>query len=143
MIGKKQLSLMKPTAYFINVARGEMVDQMALTEALTERRIAGAGLDVFEHEPPAPNDPLLRLDNVILTPHWLCSTRQAGRLTMTSVIQGILRVASGEVPDHVLNPDVLQRPGFQAKLARWAARADLAGSALQRASEFLSGCAVS
>jgi phosphoglycerate dehydrogenase-like enzyme len=122
MIGQRQLALMKPTAYFVNVARGEMVDQPALVRVLQERRIAGAGLDVFEHEPPAADDPLLTLDNVMLTPHWLCSTRQASRLTMTSVITGMLHVAAGELPANILNPAVVDRPGFRAKLAQQAAR---------------------
>ncbi len=65
---------MKPHAYFINVARGEIVDQAALVRALRERWFAGAGLDVFEHEPLPLDDPLVALDNVILTPHWLPST---------------------------------------------------------------------
>jgi phosphoglycerate dehydrogenase-like enzyme len=122
MIGEQLLRSMKPTAYFINVARGEMVDQPALTRVLQERRIAGAGLDVFEHEPPAPDDPLLDLDNVILTPHWLCSTRQAGRMTMASVIDGMLHVAAGELPANILNPEVVDRPGFRSKLAARAVR---------------------
>jgi phosphoglycerate dehydrogenase-like enzyme len=118
LIGARELSLMKPTAYFINVARGEMVDETALITALRERRIAGAGLDVFEQEPLPPSSELLTLDNVILTPHWLCSTRQAGRTTMADVLDGILRVAHGQLPDNILNPDVIYRPGFQEKLKR-------------------------
>ena len=84
LITAGQLALMKPTAYFINVGRGELVDQQALADALRDRRIAGAGLDVFEVEPLPLDDPLLGLDNVILTPHWSASTsdvwrRPAGR----------------------------------------------------------------
>ena len=120
MIGARELSLMKPTAYFINVARGEMVDEPALVTALRERRIAGAGLDVFEHEPLLRSSPLLELDNVILTPHWLCSTREAGRATMSDVMRGILRVVHGQLPENILNPDVTDRPSFQKKLRRFA-----------------------
>ena len=65
---------MKPTAYFINVGRGELVDQPELAKVLRERRIAGAGLDVFDVEPIPLDDPLLELDNAILTPHWSAST---------------------------------------------------------------------
>lgn len=120
MIGEDLLRLMKPTAYFINIARGELVDEPALVRCLREHRIAGAGLDVFVHEPLLADDPLLTLDNVILTPHWLCSTRQAGRATMAGVMDGMARVARGEVPENVLNRAVLERPGFRAKLERWA-----------------------
>jgi phosphoglycerate dehydrogenase-like enzyme len=119
MIGPRELGLMKPGAYFVNVARGELVDEPALVEALRERRIAGAGLDVFETEPLPLDNPLLKLDNVILTPHWLASTRQAGRATIVPIIEGMLRVARGQLPDNILNPSVLERPGFQTKLARY------------------------
>lgn len=119
-IGERELRAMKPTAYFINVARGEIVQQEVLVRALRERWFAGAGLDVFEHEPLPADDPLLRLDNVILTPHWLPATRDAARLTMTEISNGLIRVSQGLVPDNVLNKAVLDRPGFRAKLARFA-----------------------
>ena len=120
MIGAKQLALMKPTAYFINVARGELVDQGALVGALAERRIAGAALDVFEVEPLPADDPLTRLDNVILTPHWNASTTDVWRATARAMAEGMLRAARGELPDHVVNREVLDRPGFLQKLARFA-----------------------
>jgi phosphoglycerate dehydrogenase-like enzyme len=120
MIGEKEFRSMKPTAYFINVARGEMVRQDVLTKALREKWIAGAGLDVFEHEPLASDDPLISLDNVTLTPHWLPSTYDAAHLTMTQVAAGMIRAAQGLVPENVVNKAVLERPGFQAKLARFA-----------------------
>ncbi len=118
-IGERLLHMMKPTAYFINVSRGEIVEEEALIRSLAEHRIAGAGLDVFEEEPLPLSSPFLQMDNVMLTPHWLCSTRQAGRATMVGVMDGILRVSRGEIPENILNPDVLQRPGFRAKLARF------------------------
>jgi phosphoglycerate dehydrogenase-like enzyme len=120
LIGAAELALMKPTACLVNVARGEIVDQRALAEALRTRRIAAAGLDVFEHEPLPPDDPLLQLDNVILTPHWLPSTRDAARLTMSLIARGMLRAARGEIPGNVVNPEVLDRKGFLDKLARFA-----------------------
>lgn len=119
MIGDRLLRLMKPTASFINVARGEIVDENALIRCLQERRIACAGLDVFEHEPLPTGSALLQLDNVVLAPHFLCSTRQGGKATWLGVLEGMQRVARGEVPSNVLNPDVLLRPGFRSKLARF------------------------
>jgi phosphoglycerate dehydrogenase-like enzyme len=120
ILGAAQLNLMKPSAYLVNIARGALVDQAALVAVLRERRIAGAGLDVFEAEPLAPNDPLLALDNVILTPHWLASTTDVWQATGRAMVNGLFRVARGEVPDHVINREVLERPGFQAKLERFA-----------------------
>jgi phosphoglycerate dehydrogenase-like enzyme len=120
LITARHFALMKPTAYFINVARGEIVDEAALIDALANRRIAGAGLDVFEHEPLPAGHPLIGLDNVILTPHWLPSTRDAARLTMVTMANGMVRASEGLVPDNVLNREVLERPGFKAKLARFA-----------------------
>ena len=118
--GERELRSMKPTAYFINVARGELVQQNVLVRALRERWIAGAGLDVFEHEPLPKDDPLLSLDNVILTPHWLPSTLRAARLTTSLMARGMIRAARGQIPDNVVNVQVLDRPAFHAKLARFA-----------------------
>lgn len=123
LIGAAQLRLMKPTAYFVNIARGELVDQIALVDVLTNRRIAGAALDVFEVEPLPVNDPLIQLDNVILTPHWSASTRDVWRATGRAMVDGMLRAACGEIPADVVNRDVLTRPGFVAKLARFRANA--------------------
>lgn len=126
LIGERELRLMKPTAYFVNVARGEMVDQEALVMALRERWIAGAGLDVFEVEPLPVEDPLLTLDNVILTPHWLPSTHQAAHATMHLIANGMLAVSRGELPPNIINPAVLERRGLRAKLARFAENGDRA-----------------
>ena len=119
LLGADQFALMKPTAYLINIARGENVDQEALVHALRARRIAGAGLDVFEVEPLPLGNPLLGLDNVILTPHWLASTTDVWQATGRAMAEGMLRAAVGLVPDNVVNRAVLERPGFQAKLARF------------------------
>ena len=120
LIGAAQLARMKPTAYLINIARGENVDQSALVEALRARRIAGAGLDVFEVEPLPADDPLLALDNVILTPHWLASTAEVWEATGRAMAEGMLRAARGHEPADVVNTEVLERPGFLAKLERFA-----------------------
>lgn len=123
MIGEREIRMMKPTAYFINVARGELVHQHALVQSLRERWIAGAGLDVYEVEPLPTGDPLLTLDNVILTPHWLPSTRQAALATMSQMADGMIRAAQGKWPENVINVAVLDHPGFRAKLARFAENA--------------------
>jgi phosphoglycerate dehydrogenase-like enzyme len=120
LLGRPQLALMKPAAYLVNVARGELVDQEALTEALRQGRIAGAGLDVFAHEPLPPGDPLAKLDNVILTPHWLASTSDVWAATGRAMAEGMLRAAGGLVPANLVNPEVLDRPAFRDKLARFA-----------------------
>jgi phosphoglycerate dehydrogenase-like enzyme len=121
LLGGAQFALMKPTAYLINVARGKLIDEAALVAALREGKIAGAGLDVFETEPLPPDDPLLGLDNVIVTPHWLASTSDVWEATGRAMAEGMLRAAAGDVPENVVNPEVLSRPGFQAKLARFKA----------------------
>lgn len=126
MIRGEHFRLMKPTAYFVNVARGELVDEPALVRALREKSMAGAGLDVFEHEPLPAGHPLLALDNVILTPHWLPSTRQAARLTMETMSRGMIAASTGDVPADVVNWDVLDREKFQAKLARFASNSKTA-----------------
>ncbi|HZN34904.1 MAG TPA: NAD(P)-dependent oxidoreductase [Pirellulaceae bacterium] len=120
LIDARRLALLKPTAYLINVARGPIVDQAALTAALQQRRIAGAGLDVFDPEPIDPRDPLLALDNVILAPHALCWTDECFLGNGRSACEAILDYAAGRVPRHVVNRDVLDRPGMQAKLKRLA-----------------------
>jgi phosphoglycerate dehydrogenase-like enzyme len=128
LLGSRQLALMKPSAYLINVARGAVIDQPALVLALRQRRIAGAGLDVFAAEPLPLDDPLLELDNVILTPHWLASTREVWDATGRTMAEGMLRAARGQVPDNVVNREVLDRPGFQAKLSRFAAPTPAGGA---------------
>lgn len=123
LIDARRLALMKPTAYLINVARGPIVDQAALTEALTARRIQGAGLDVFEQEPPDPRDPLFALDNVIVTPHSICWTDQCFAAIGRSAWTSILEVAAGRAPQHVVNREVLASPRFQERLRRYRERA--------------------
>jgi phosphoglycerate dehydrogenase-like enzyme len=120
LIGAAQLALLKPTAYLINVARGEVLDEDALVAALRECQFAGAALDVFAKEPLPADDPLLKLDNVIVTPHWNASTTDVWQATGRAMAEGMLRVATGQAPDNVVNRDVLTRPGFQKKLQRFA-----------------------
>jgi phosphoglycerate dehydrogenase-like enzyme len=123
IVDARALSLMKPTAYLINTARGPVVDQKALTEALTARRIAGAGLDVFDPEPPEPDDPILKLDNVILAPHALAHTDQCFGGIGAADVAAVLSVMKGEVPrGNIVNRDVVDRPGWRSKLAAYGRR---------------------
>ncbi len=119
IVNAERLALMKPTAYFINTARGPIVDQKALTKVLQDRKIAGAGLDVFEQEPTDPNDPLLHLDNIIAAPHALCWTDQCFAGNGAADVKAVLDVMKGQVPRGIVNREVLDRPGFKAKLARF------------------------
>jgi len=119
LIGEEELGLMKPSAFLINTARGPIADQKALTKALQERTIRGAALDVFEIEPIDPSDPLLKLDNVILTPHGIAWTDEMFRGMGEADVRGILEVAKGRIPDNVVNKDVLEKAGFKKKLARF------------------------
>ena len=121
MVDAKRIALMKPAAYLINTARGPIVDQAALTKALVARRIAGAGLDVQEQEPPDPADPLLRLDNVILTPHALCWTDQCFAGIGASAVRSVLDVAEGRVPGGLVNKAVLGNPRWKDASANAAA----------------------
>jgi phosphoglycerate dehydrogenase-like enzyme len=107
LINAERLALMKPTAYLINVARGPIVDQEALVDALRNGRLQGAGLDVFEREPVDPSDPLLTLDNVIVTPHAIGWTDECFGLNGRSAVASLIDVARGKVPRHVVNRDAL------------------------------------
>jgi D-3-phosphoglycerate dehydrogenase len=106
MIGRAEFAAMKPTAILVNTARGPLVDEKALAEALVERRIAGAGIDVFEAEPPAPDNPLLKAPNVVLSPHTAGSTVEADRYLAIASAEIAIAVLSGRQPSGLLNPDV-------------------------------------
>ncbi len=118
LLDARRLARLKPTAFLINVARGPIVDQSALTHVLQQRTIAGAALDVFEQEPIDPRDPLLVLDNVILAPHAICWTDECFLNNGRSAIRSILDYAAGRPPQHVVNREVLDQPVMQAKLQR-------------------------
>jgi phosphoglycerate dehydrogenase-like enzyme len=122
LVNAERLRLMKPTAYLINTARGPIVDQKALTKVLTERRIAGAGLDVLETEPPAADDPILKLDNVILTPHALCWTDQCFAGNGAADIKAVIDIQHGRVPRGVVNRKVIDDSRFRARLAHFRER---------------------
>jgi phosphoglycerate dehydrogenase-like enzyme len=106
LIGRRELRLMKPTAYLINTARGPIVDEAALIDALRHRRIAGAGLDVFEQEPIEPGNPLLQLDNVVCTPHLGFVTQETYAQMLGSAVDNILSYLDGN-PINVRNPQAV------------------------------------
>jgi D-3-phosphoglycerate dehydrogenase len=135
LLNAERLALLKPTAFLISTARGPIVDQSALTEVLRERRIRGAALDVFEQEPVDPNDPLLALDNVIVTPHALCWTDEWVGLSGRSCIESMLAVAAGQAPRYVVNRAVLETEAFTAKLRGYAEQAARMGREAGVASE--------
>jgi phosphoglycerate dehydrogenase-like enzyme len=122
IVNAERIALMKPTAYLINTARGPIVDQKALTEALKANRIAGAGLDVLEQEPPDPDDPILSLDNVILAPHALCWTDQCFAGIGAADVTAVLEVQHGRVPRGVVNRAVLESETWKKRLADFGRR---------------------
>jgi D-3-phosphoglycerate dehydrogenase len=105
MFGAAQFALMKPSAYFINTARGGIHDEPALAEALTAGRIAGAGLDVFLKEPPDLDHPLLHIDNVIVTPHNAGMTTETMHDMVTATARQWIGVFHGEAPPRLVNPE--------------------------------------
>jgi len=106
LIGVKELAMMKPTAFLINTARGPLVDEAALVQALKEKQIAGAGLDVFDPEPPKADNPLYTLPNVVLTPHSAGLTVECVIRMATHAAQAIVDVLEGRRPEGVINPEV-------------------------------------
>ena len=116
LLNQQRLALMKPTAYLINTARGPIVDQRALTAALTTHQLAGAALDVFETEPIDPHDPLLALDNVILGPHAICWTDECFQGIGESACRGIVDVAAGRVPGSIVDRAALSHPRLRTRL---------------------------
>ncbi len=122
IVNEERLGWMKPSAYLINTSRGPVVDQKALTKVLQENRIAGAGLDVLEEEPPPMEEPILQLDNVILTPHALCWTDQCFAGNGAADVRAVLDVMHGRVPHGVVNREVLEQQGWQRKLDQYRAQ---------------------
>jgi phosphoglycerate dehydrogenase-like enzyme len=120
---------MKPDAKLINTARGPIVDENALIDALQTGRIGGAALDVFENEPLSPDSPLAAMENVILTSHSIAWTEELFRDMGRIDCQGALAIYRGEAPDHVVNPKVLSHPAFLQKLAGYKAAFSSSGDA--------------
>lgn len=120
LVGARELALMKPTAYFINVARGPIVNEKALFETLAARRIAGAGLDVFEEEPTPADNPILKLDNVIVSPHALCWTDELFGNIARTAIGAIVAVQAGRRPEFLVDAAALAHPRAKAWLKEYS-----------------------
>jgi phosphoglycerate dehydrogenase-like enzyme len=118
MLGEREFRAMKRTAYFVNCCRGGVVDEAALTRALQGGWIAGAGLDVFEQEPTDPANPLLRLENVIATPHAGGESTESAALSARVASRQAAAVLRGEWPNRVVNPGVYGRLRADGKLSR-------------------------
>jgi phosphoglycerate dehydrogenase-like enzyme len=103
IIGEREFSLMRHSALLINVARGPIIDHNAMIKALSEKRIAGAGLDVFYKEPLPVDDQLIGLENVVLTPHLASNTIECRRRMAMTVAEEVLRVLHGEHPQYAVN----------------------------------------
>jgi D-3-phosphoglycerate dehydrogenase len=113
LLDARALRLMKPTAYLINAARGPIVDEIALHQALVEGWIAGAALDVLSQEPPDPAHPLLALDNVIATPHAAFYSEAAIDELARKAAEHVAQVLRGELPTNIVNPAVMEQPNFR------------------------------
>lgn len=109
MVGRKELAMMKKGAYVINTARGGIIDEKALLEALNSGHIAAAALDVWETEPPDPKDPLLNHPNFLGTPHYGGTTEESLYRVGLAVVEEVLRVLGGQPPKYPVNPEVLTR----------------------------------
>lgn len=118
LIGRRELSLMKRTSYLINTARGGIIDEDALYEALSTHQIAGAALDCFVGEPLTQPPRFAEFDNVLLAPHCIAWTDELFRDIGRTACQGMIDLSEGSRPRAVVNPEVFDRPSFQAKWSR-------------------------
>jgi phosphoglycerate dehydrogenase-like enzyme len=109
LIDRRALSLMKPTAVLINVARSEVVEEQALIEALQQGRLRGAALDVFPEEPVNPQHPLLQFENVLATPHTAGVTGETSRRRAAAAVANVLRVCAGDDPDYLVADSAIQK----------------------------------
>lgn len=116
MFGESLLGLMKPHAILVNTARGPVVKVSDLARVLREKRIAGAGVDVYDFEPPAPDYELLGMENVILTPHMAWYSEEGGWDIRVMIVEDLKRCLEGKPPRSVINPDVFKSPKLKMKI---------------------------
>ncbi len=109
LIGKQELDMMKRSAVIINTGRGPIMDEEALIDALRASKIAKAGLDVFEEEPPEQDNPLLKMENVVLTPHQASNTKTGVEGMFSQAAQNVLKALQGEKPKYLLNDEVYNK----------------------------------
>ena len=114
MFGEPEFQVMKPTAYLINTARGGIVDTAALTDALRNAEIAGAGVDVLETEPPEQSEELLTLDNAVVTPHAAFMSEESILDLEIAAATCVVEVLTGKLPESVVNPSVLEQSNLRA-----------------------------
>jgi D-3-phosphoglycerate dehydrogenase len=114
LINAAAFELMRPNAFLINTARGEIVDEAALVTALKEQRIAGAGIDVFETEPPRQDHPFFSLESVMLGSHNLAFSDELNRAANRATVDAVIAFAAGHTPQDLVNPQVLGHPNFDA-----------------------------
>jgi phosphoglycerate dehydrogenase-like enzyme len=119
LVGERELKKMKQTAFLINIARGAIIDEAMLVKALQQGWIRGAGIDAFEKEPTPVNNPLLKMNNVIVTPHALAWTDEMFLNQWTQILSQISQIIHGEMPDALVNKEVWEKPDFQARLRRF------------------------
>jgi D-3-phosphoglycerate dehydrogenase len=108
LISKKEFDMMKPNAIIVNCARGGIIDEEALYDALKNKRIFGAGIDVFEKEPTPDNYPLLKLDNILTSPHNAGTSVEGKNAVVRMAIQNVIDIAEGKKPAGVKNPEVFK-----------------------------------
>ena len=118
MIGERELKRMKKTAFLINAARGPIIDENKLIKALDEGWIQGAGLDVFDQEPVPTDNPLLKMDNVIVSPHFLCHTDEHFINMWYEMKEQVETILRGGMPDKLVNREVWDTPKLKSKLAK-------------------------
>jgi len=109
MIGEEEFKLMKPTAFIINMARGTIIDEESLIKAIQKRWISGAALDVFSNEPPCTKNPLLSLDNIILSPHMAADTKESVFKMSMGAAKAVIDAIEGRQPKHIVNMHLLKK----------------------------------
>jgi len=119
LIDEEKLQKMKQSSFLINIARGPIVDEIALIKALRKKWIQGAGIDVFEKEPIQPDNPLIKMKNVIITPHSLCWTDEFFSVMWRQIFLQISQIIEGNIPSGIVNKEVWGTIKFQEKLKRF------------------------